>query len=132
MVYTRFVSLMAVVCAVGAALPNEPLQRQPCGQVSTVTGDVVSIDGVRRTALEPGATVYPDELVISNGGRAALLLNGDDRYEIYPNSRTLIRIPPSISGRIQNNLAGLKAVVGLLFSSKTAWPSSTTIIAVRG
>ena len=131
---SRFVCLLILVCIIGAFVLSGLRCSEPCGRVLHVTGSVIAVRGPHVAPLEPGAPLYPNELFICHRGRATLLLNAGGLYEIYPDSRSLIRAPQTAKIRTEQILGRLKSAILALMDgySGSAGPHSATIIAVRG
>jgi hypothetical protein len=85
-------SLSASVCGISCIM--KPNNRLPCGKVSTAAGDIILIRYGACTELTARQKLYPNDMLVSEGGRAILLLYPADSYEIYPDSVT--RLPSRI------------------------------------
>jgi hypothetical protein len=125
-------SLSASVCRMTCIMrPNNQL---PCGRVSRATGDIVLVRCGARIELPVGQKLYSNDMLVSKGGRAILLLYPGDSYEIYPDSVTCLPSRFSTIDLIERTISRAKVALRRLLDESNigaGWRPSA-VIAVRG
>lgn len=123
-------SLIAVLVLAGSAASRP--EAKTCAKVAAASGDILLVRGGTALPLELGADVYPDDLLISREGWATLLVSGEERFDVYPNSMVRIaRRSTRWTDLLDRWMTRAKAALSGESNKRTP-RFATAVIAVRG